>query len=49
MDNVPFFASFWLSGIMGPDVKNKKTTWHDGGEKIVATSTLERIGEGVTR
>jgi putative NADH-flavin reductase len=50
INNGPFFVQWiWLSGFIGPDVKNKKATWHDGGEKIVATSTLERIGEGVAR
>ncbi|KAF8858179.1 NAD(P)-binding protein [Acephala macrosclerotiorum] len=48
VNNGPFMVPFlWLSGAMGPNPKAKTVTYHDGGNKIVATSTLERIGEGV--
>jgi hypothetical protein len=43
MDRFSYNEWAWISGFMGPDVNNKKATWHDGGEKIVARSTLERI------
>jgi hypothetical protein len=50
INNGPFFLSvIWLSGWMGPGVKSKVTVLHDDGEKIVCTTTLERIGEGVAK
>jgi len=50
VNNGPFMAPFvWLSGWMGPGLKKKVTTYHDGGEKIVGTTSLERIGEAVAK
>ncbi|KAF4624589.1 hypothetical protein G7Y89_g13580 [Cudoniella acicularis] len=50
INNGPFLVNFlWLSGWMGPNPKTKTTTLHDGGEKIVCSSTLERIGESVAK
>lgn len=50
VSNGPFLLPFvWLSGWMGTGLSSKVTTLHDGGDKIVCTSTLERIGEGVAR
>ncbi len=50
INNGPFFLSFiWLSGWIGPGLSSKVTSLHDGGDKIVCTTTLERIGEGVAR
>jgi hypothetical protein len=50
INNGPFFVPFvWLSGWMGPGLSSKVTALHDGGDKIVCTTTLERIGEGVAR
>lgn len=50
VNNGPFLLPFvWLSGWMGTGLSSKVTTLHDGGDKIVCTSTLERIGEGVAR
>ncbi|TVY82386.1 putative pinoresinol-lariciresinol reductase [Lachnellula suecica] len=46
----PFFVPFiWTSGWMGANPKTKKASYHDGGNKIVCTSTLERIGESVAK
>ncbi|KUJ23697.1 NAD(P)-binding protein [Mollisia scopiformis] len=48
VNNGPFMLpQMWLSGWMGPNPKTKTATFHDGGNAIVGTSTLERIGEGV--
>ncbi|CZR56288.1 uncharacterized protein PAC_06176 [Phialocephala subalpina] len=48
VNNGPFLVPYlWLSGAMGPNAKAKTATIHDGGNKTVATTTLERIGEGV--
>jgi hypothetical protein len=50
INNGAFMVPFiWLSGWMGPSPKNKVTNLHDGGEKIVCSSTLTRIAEGVAR
>lgn len=50
INNGPFMLSFvWTSGWMGPNPKNKTTKYHDGGDNIVCTSTLQRIGEGVAK
>jgi hypothetical protein len=50
VNNGPFLLNFiWTQGWMGPNLKRKIATYHDGGDKIVATSTLERIAEGVTK
>jgi hypothetical protein len=50
VNNGPFFVPFiWLSGWMGAGLSSKVTTLHDGGDKIVCTTTLERIGEAVAR
>lgn len=50
VNNGPFFVPYlWLSGMIGPNPKTKVATFHDGGNKFVGTSTLERIGEGVAR
>ncbi len=46
----PFMEPWlWLSGWFGANVKTGITTLHDGGEKIVCTTTLDRIGEAVAR
>ncbi len=48
VNNGPFLVpQFWLTGFLGPNLKAKTANYHDGGHKIVATSTLERIAEGV--
>jgi len=48
VNNGPFLVPFvWTSGWMGPSPKTKKTLYHDGGDKLVCTSTLDRIGETV--
>ncbi|KAH6683846.1 hypothetical protein B0J14DRAFT_71 [Halenospora varia] len=50
INNGPFMVNYlWLSGWMGPNPTTKVTTYHDGGDKIVASSTLERIGEAVAK
>jgi hypothetical protein len=50
VNNGPFTIPFiWLSGWMGPSVASRTTTIHDSGDQIVATSTLERIGEAVAK
>lgn len=50
VNNGPFFLNFiWTNGWMGPNPAKKFTTYHDGGDKIVCTSTLERIAEGVAK
>jgi len=44
----PFFVPFiWLSSFGGVNMKDKSVKLYDGGEKIVCTSTLDRIGETV--
>lgn len=48
VNNGPFMVpQLWLSGRMGPNLKARTATYHDGGHKIVPTTTLQRIGEGV--
>lgn len=50
VNNGPFFIpGLWTGGFMGPNLKTSTTIYHDGGEAFVATSTLDRIGEGVAR
>jgi len=50
VNNGPFLiAGLWAGGFMGPNLKSKTAIYHDGGEALVASSTLERIGEGVAR
>ncbi|TVY41735.1 hypothetical protein LOCC1_G004344 [Lachnellula occidentalis] len=50
VNNGPFFVPFiWTAGWMGPNVQKKTAMFHDGGNKIVCTSTLERIGETVAK
>ncbi|KAG9236288.1 hypothetical protein BJ875DRAFT_397547 [Amylocarpus encephaloides] len=50
VNNGPFCVGFlWTSGFVGPNLKNQTTTFHDGGNNIVCTSTLERIGESVAK
>ncbi|KAL3426304.1 isoflavone reductase family protein [Phlyctema vagabunda] len=50
INNGPFcIPPLWTQGWMGPNVKTKTATFHDGGDKVVCTSTLERIGEGVAK
>ncbi|KAN0092467.1 NAD(P)-binding protein [Hyaloscypha variabilis] len=50
INNGPFLIPMiWLSGWIGPGVKPKITTLHDGGERLVCATTLERIGEGLAR
>lgn len=48
VNNGPFLVPYiWTSGWMGPSLQTKKTLYHDGGDKLVCTSTLDRIGETV--
>jgi hypothetical protein len=50
VNNGPFALPFvWLSGWMGPSVNSRTTAIHDSGDQIVATTTLERIGEAVAK
>ena len=50
VNNGPFLLPFiWTSGWMGANLKTKTALFHDGGDKIVCTSTLERIGETVEK
>ena len=50
IDNGPFFSPFiWTGGWMGPGISSKVTSLHDGGDKIVCTTSLERIGEAVAK
>lgn len=50
INNGPFALPFaWLSGLMGPEIASKTTAIRDGGEQVVCTSTLERIGEAVAK
>lgn len=50
INNGPFFIpGLWTSGFIGPNPKTGTAIYHDGGEAIVATSTLDRIGEGVAK
>lgn len=50
VNNGPFFiGGLWTSGFLGPNVQKKLSTLHDGGERLVSTTTLERIGEAVAR
>lgn len=50
VNNGPFFVPFiWTMGWMGANVQTKTALYHDGGDRIVCTSTLERIGETVAK
>ena len=50
VNNGPFMVKYvWSNGWTGPNAKKKLTTYHDGGNRIVCTSTLERIAEGVEK
>ncbi len=48
VNNGPFLSKFiFLSGWIGPNPSTGTVLFHDDGNAIVTTSTLERIGEGV--
>jgi len=50
VNNGPFFIPYiWTMGWMGANLKAKTALFHDGGNKIVCASTLERIGETVAK
>ncbi|RFU80001.1 nadp-binding [Trichoderma arundinaceum] len=50
VNNGPFFVPYlWMNGIAGPNTESKTTTYHDGGDRVVCTSTPERIAEGVAK
>ncbi|KFY08416.1 hypothetical protein V492_06240 [Pseudogymnoascus sp. VKM F-4246] len=50
VNNGPFLVpSLWISGFVGPNVKSKAATYHDGGNRLICTTALERIAEGVVK
>ena len=50
INNGAFFLPFlWASGVAGPHVKSRTAIYHDGGDRVVCTSSLERIAEAVAR
>ena len=50
VNNGPFLVPFiWTSGWMGANLQVRTALFHDGGDKIVCTSTLDRIGETVAK
>lgn len=50
INNGPFFVPWiWVVGVWGPNFNNRTVTYHDGGHKIVCTTTLHRIAEAVAQ
>ncbi|KAL7904844.1 hypothetical protein GGI35DRAFT_489402 [Trichoderma velutinum] len=50
VNNGAFFVPhLWTSGFVGPNIKAKIATYHDGGDRVVCTSSLERIAEAVAK
>ena len=50
VNNGAFFVPFlWAGGFVGPNIQTKTTVYHDGGDRVVCTSSLERISEAVAK
>ena len=50
VNNGPFFEPWlWIAGFLGPNVKTKTVTFHDGGDNLACTTTLEQIAKGVAQ
>ncbi|KAH7006902.1 hypothetical protein EDB80DRAFT_644980 [Ilyonectria destructans] len=49
VNNGPFFDMMFPFGTMGPNLKTKTATFHDGGERIVCTSRYKDIAVAVAK
>ena len=50
INNGAFFVPFlWTGGVAGPNMQTKTAVYHDGGDQVVCTSSLERIAEAVAK
>jgi hypothetical protein len=39
----------WTGGVAGPHVESKTAIYHDGGDRVVCTTSLETIGQAVAK
>lgn len=44
-----FLPLMWTSGVAGPHVKSRTAVYHDGGDRVVCTTSLDRIAEAVAK
>lgn len=44
-----FLPPMWTSGVAGPHVKSRTAIYHDGGDRVVCTSSLDTIAEAVAK
>ncbi|KAJ3544620.1 hypothetical protein NM208_g2956 [Fusarium decemcellulare] len=49
VNNGPFFEICLRFGILGPNLRQKKATFHNGGNNVIGASTLPDIGNAVTK
>ncbi|KAL6416306.1 isoflavone reductase family protein [Ilyonectria robusta] len=49
VNNDPLFDTLFPFGILGPNLKTKTATFHDGGERIVCTSRHKDIAAAVAK
>ncbi|KAM0248670.1 hypothetical protein ACHAQJ_009377 [Trichoderma viride] len=50
VNNGAFFVPFlWTGGVAGPHVESKTAIYHDGGDRVVCTSSLETIAQAVAK
>jgi nucleoside-diphosphate-sugar epimerase len=47
INNGPFLDLGVNYGFLGPNIRSKKATFHDGGEKVCCTTSTEDIGKAV--
>ncbi|KAI0849119.1 NAD(P)-binding protein [Daldinia vernicosa] len=49
VNNGPFFEMCLKAGALGPNIKDKKAVFHNGGNNLVGTSTLPDIAAAVVK